>query len=203
MSEIVNGYCEIADVLALLRDFDPGDAADQDVIADMITETSRDIDRETGRTFYARSETHYLDVPYGRYLWLDDDLLTLTSLTNGDGVAIPLTEILQFPANATPKYKLTLKAYSDYTWQESTSQGREQALIAVGTWGYCVDTPADIRKACKEAVVSAYKRRFGNNITEGSTITAAGSIVTPSGWPKSVWDTVRRYKRVMSTLEPQ
>lgn len=201
---ITNGYCSLSNVLILLR-IGSNNAPDDSAIEDMITETSRDIDRETGRRFYATTETRYFNTPrLATQLWFDDDLLSITTLTNGDGTVIAAANYKLYPLNTSPKYKLALLPSSSLYFTTNANGNDLGAVSLAGSWGYCAtaSVPADIRKACKEAVVSALRRRFGNNITEGSKITAAGTVITPSGWPSSVWDTVKRYKKTFDSTEP-
>jgi len=65
---------------------------DDETLNDIITRASRLFDKLTRRTYYARTETRYYGVPDTRELALDDDLLTITTLTNGDGVVLTATE---------------------------------------------------------------------------------------------------------------
>ena len=111
-------------VYALLSDFrayktSPGtefttDSVDDGVIEIILVAVSRHIDEQTNRRFYPSVETHSFDIPDGtnddRMLWLDDDMLALTSLTNGNDTTIASTEYVLLPANLSPKYALRLRA---------------------------------------------------------------------------------------------
>lgn len=70
----------------------------------------------------------------GRILNLDDDLLEVTAIANGDGTAIASSSYVLRPSNVTPKYRIELLpsvgvqwAYTD-NWQDSISVS--------GVWGY-------------------------------------------------------------------
>ena len=69
---ITNGYATLPEFKAWV-DITSADAPDDGVIEDIIETASRHIDNTTGRTFYARTETRYYDVPDGRQIDLDDD----------------------------------------------------------------------------------------------------------------------------------
>ena len=69
-------------------------------------------------------------------LALDDDLLALDSVVNGNVVVIPLTELVTEPANLYPKHILRLKRGSDYRWLPGTNGEREQVIAVAGLWGY-------------------------------------------------------------------
>jgi hypothetical protein len=160
---------------------------DDGVIERMIDGASRYIDSETKRTFYARTETRLFDCPSGRTLWLDDDLLSITTLTNGDGVVITSTDYVLEAPNRYPKYAICLRDTSSLTWQPTSAGSYEQAISVLGTWGWLssptASVPPDIKMATEQIVVAAYHRRMGQNMTSTSTVTAAGVVITPEDIP--------------------
>lgn len=191
---ISNGYCTLDEFKKHLR-IETYDADDDATIETIIEGASRTIDNLAGRRFYAATATRYYDVPEGRDIMLDDDLLTITTLTNGDGTAITSTYYSLLPRNDTPKHQLQMKTTSIYSWAGSTSGDYEGVISIAGTWGYAATTPDDIRQACLEIALSAYKRRTGENLTGVSTITAAGIVITPQDIPGGALAIIRRYKR--------
>lgn len=189
---ITNGYTTLVKVKAL-ADITSTDATDDGYLEDLITQASRVIDNVTGRTFYARTETHYYDMPFSRELLVkDDDLLTVTSLTNGDGAVIPAAQYDLLPRNVSPKWAVRLKETSAYSWVSTSAGNIEGAITIAGTWGYSATTPADIESACNEIVVAAYHRRSGQNVTD-TTITSGGVVITPQGIPASARAILSRY----------
>jgi len=72
-------------------------------------------------------------------LLLDDDLLALDYVLNGNAEVIPLTELATEPANLYPKHLLRLKRGSNYRWQPGTNGEREQVIAVAGWWGYHPD----------------------------------------------------------------
>lgn len=194
---VVNGYCTLEDIQDLLR-IDSVDGGDDAVIEDMITRASRLIDGITRRTFYARTETHLYDVPWGRTLCIDDDdLLTITTLTNGDAEVLLVADYYLYPRNSSPKWQIVLKESSVKSWQPDSSSNTEGVISVAGTWGYSATTPKDIEAACLQIARADYMRRNGTNVTEESVITPAGSVITPSGIPKSALETLYRYRRLI------
>jgi len=169
---IINGYCTLDEFRDNLRagNTDLGeDSTDDTVIERIIQQTSRYIDAKTGRHFYPIVETRYFDTPENtlddRVLWLDDDLLAATTVTNGDDVALASTEYNLFPANEYPKYALRIKQSSDYYWQRDSSDNGEQVIDVLGFWGYHND----------------YARRAwfaGSTLNEGALLTAADVTLT-------------------------
>lgn len=114
---------------------------DDGLILSIIREASREIDRITRRKFYPRIETRTYDAPAGVELILDDDLLELTTLTNGDGTAITNANYKLYPLNDTPKYKIVLAPGSAFN--TSSTFGDLGAISVAGTWGYHRDYATD------------------------------------------------------------
>jgi hypothetical protein len=109
------------------------DARDDLVIDSLLKAASRFIDSQTARHFMPYIETRYYDVPSSRKLRLDDELLEVISITNGDGAVIPSTEYTYRPRNRSPYTAIHLNDDSTYFWTASTA-GAEIAITAV--WGY-------------------------------------------------------------------
>jgi len=70
------------------------------------------------------------------HLMLDDDLLALAEVENGDGNTIPLTDLITEPPNIYPKHILRIKQSSSYRWLPSSDGDREQVVAVTGWWGY-------------------------------------------------------------------
>ena len=191
---ITNGYATL-EKFKLWADIASTDANDDSVIEDLVELASRYIDHKTGRTFYARTETRYFDVPGSRELRLDDDLLTITTLTNGDDTSIANTEYNFIPKNVAPYYAIKLKASSSAYWTFDSDGNSEFVISVAGTWGYVATTPDDIKSACLMIAVGAYKKRFGENVSSTATITAAGVVLTPQDIPSHAADIIRLFVR--------
>lgn len=194
---ITNGYTTLAAQKAAMIPNGATNTADDGVIESMITQASRIFDGETLRTFYARTETHYYDCPAdGRTLdILDDDLLTVTTLTNGDGSVITSTTYALRPRNTTAKNQIVLNLLGTTLFTISTTTGTEDAISVLGTWGYSSTTPADVEAAVIDIVTNAYHRRFGVNTEGAATVTGSGVVITPRDIPDSAWRTIARYRR--------
>lgn len=191
---ISNGYCTLDEFKKHLT-ITTYDADDDAAIENIIEGSSRLIDNLAGRWFYPKTETRYFDVPAGREIELDEDLLTVTTLTNGDDTVITSTYYSLIPRNSTPKHSLIMKTTSIYNWTGNSSGDTEGVISIAGTWGYAATTPDDIRQACLEIALSAYKRRTGENTTGVATVTAAGVVITPQDIPGGALSIIRRYKR--------
>jgi hypothetical protein len=114
------------------------DTTDDAVIDLILDSASRLIDAECNRTFYPRIETHYFSVPdpNDNELMLDDDLLAITTLTNGDATAVSSSDYNLLPRNLYPKYSVSLLGSSSVYW-EWDSEGNDEFVISIlGMWGY-------------------------------------------------------------------
>lgn len=138
---ITNGYGTLAEFKARYIQGTPAvDAARDSTIEQSIQAVSRLIDNYCGRTFYIRTETHYYDLPRsnsGDLFIYDDDLLTISGLTNGDGTTIVSGNYQLLPLNATPKYAIHIKDLAGIFWMESPTTGQTGCITIAGTWGYC------------------------------------------------------------------
>lgn len=191
---ITNGYATLADFKAY-KDISTTDSVDDGVIEKMIEAASRWLDVSIGRTFYARTETHYFDVPSGRELTLDDDLLTVTTLTNGDGTVLTTSHYNLVPKNKSPYYAVRLKETSTYLWQMDTNGNTESVISLAGTWGYSSTAPDDIEQACLELAGNMYARRTGQQTDGVASVTAAGVVLQPRDIPGWVRGVIGSYKR--------
>lgn len=97
---IINGYCTLDDFKKFITASGHSlnaDDIDDLVIEDIIERASRKFDGLCGRHFYPRVDTRYYSVPDDDILWLDDDLLAVTTLTNGDANTIASTNYHLLP----------------------------------------------------------------------------------------------------------
>lgn len=201
---ITNGYATL-DQFKALKDISSNDAADDLYIEDLIERASRMIDSICGRWFYADTQTRYYDVPVpaSRELVLDADLLTVTTLTNGDDSVIASTEYNLWPLNGYPKRSIKLKGSSVYYWAMDSAADIEGVITVAGTWGFVDRTATDavsarvIQNTQYAALNIAhmwYHDRFGRNSAGQTIVTPAGIIQTPAGAiPRSAWEAIKPY----------
>lgn len=191
---ITNGYLTLANYKATYA-IDSTDTTDDGAIERLIELASRYIDDKTGRTFYTRTATKYYDYPQSRKLKLDDDLLGITTLTNGDSTEIANTEYHLLPYNNPPYYIIKLTDVTTTYWQRSSAGSTEKIIQVAGTWGYASSCPNDIEEITAEIVKNAYNRRFGENMSGTATITGAGVVITPSDISGIAKDVINHYRR--------
>lgn len=110
--------------------------ADDGLLLALIGTAARLIDAYTGRRFYPVRQTHAYSCDNPARLLLQDDLLTLHSLTNGDGSVLSPAVYHLHPAAAAVKSSIML----DRTQTAFIHTGDPLDAITVdGTWGYHPD----------------------------------------------------------------
>ena len=179
---ITNGYCTLPEFKAYITARGQTlatDATDDSVIEALIEKVSRDIDQESQRTYYARTETHYFDVPEDSQteLELGDDLLTVTTLTNGDDTVITSSYYTLYPLNAGRYRTLKLKQSSGYIWLSDSNGDTDGVISIAGTWGFYAIVPDNINGLCKAVVRKEYMR-YGPGESGVAPVTAAGVVIT-------------------------
>jgi hypothetical protein len=196
---ITNGYCTLAEFKAY-ADITTTDATDDAFLEDAIEAASRLIDAQTRRHFYAATETRYFDVPAGQVddsiLYLDEDLLAITTLTNGSSGTTAAASYRLLPPNASPKWGVKLRPSSGLSWDSDTAGDSEQAISIAGTWGYSSTTPDDIKQACL-LIANAYRQKRSGQSVEGITrVTGAGVVIEAGDIPKDAARLIQGYKKV-------
>ncbi len=174
---------------------------DTDLLTEAIEDAQQYIDSQTNRHFEAETATRYydktaIDNDDNRLLNLyRDDLLTVTTLTNGDSssTVIAAANYWLVPRNEGPPYHgILLKTNIDDYWQWDT----DYWVSVAGTWGYSATVPDDIRRAT--AVLAAYfYRQKDAAMFETTAIVESGAIAIPQGIPATVDRIINRYKRLI------
>ena len=127
-------YCTVQDLRSTYLGAER--TADDVLLLDMVRAVCRDMDDLSVKRHFPRVETRYFDVPSDRELDLDDWLLAVTTLTNGDAAAIASSEYNLHPKNQTPYRALRLKAGSDVAWEPDSDGNTESVIALAGVWGY-------------------------------------------------------------------
>lgn len=202
---ITNGYCTLDELKRELA-IDSLHTLDDAVLEAAIEDASRAIDAYCARQFYAASASQTYSVPeYGeRTLWLDDDWLSVSSVTNGDSTSIAASLYDLWPLNAVSKVALRLKDNAN-TWWSGTSGGDEFGVITVaGSTGYVNRAAADVKSAAiisntkRAALIIAtafYRKRTGQE-TQAATVTGAGVVLTQQGIPRDAAQLLEGYRRL-------
>ena len=200
---LTNSYVALDEFLAL-PELDKAQPLDDVFIERLLERCSRELDGDTGWWFYAAQQTRYYDTPRGRCLKLDQPLLAVTTITNGDNSTLEATEYTLYPLNGTSKNEIRLKQTTSASWQ-STSGGDTEGTISVnGRWGYVDRNATDPESATvisntKSAVLmlalSLYKKRYGIGTDGVAQVTGSGVVITPRDKSREYWAIVEIYRR--------
>lgn len=194
-------YAARADVFAY-GEFSATEQADvtiQGRIDDLIAQVSLRFDRLAKRAIVASGDsTRYFDLrewQEGRLLYLDDFLVAVTSITNGDGATIVSDKYTLLPLNSERKTGIRLKADSGISWVYS----EDVPIAIVGEWAFYPSgsVPEDIKLACVKAVWSEYKMRDIAVDSDEPIVTQHGAVIMPNRWSKDVWNILQSVMKVL------
>ena len=164
----------------------------------LIARAAAFIDDQTGRQFEAASETRYYDptdpeVVNGRFLYLDKDLVSVTTLTNGDSDVLTVTtEYILQPYNDGPPYHtVQLIESGGIYWTYDTDP--EIAITLLGSWGYQAAAPTSIAEACALQAAWYYRAREAGP-DQDRTIIANGVVIAPASVPMLVDEMIAPYR---------
>lgn len=179
--------------LSQLRQYLGGTASADDVLLRAcLDRATAEIDTHCRRRFDASGTAtrEYDDgCVSGEYLWLDDDLLSVSTLTNGNGVEIAADGYWLEPRNISPASIIRLK--SSEVWSFNTD-GR---IEVEGIWGYSTTPPGDIVQATLRLGAYIYRQRDAQ-VFETTADVSAGIMTIPMGVPKDVELILKPYRRM-------
>lgn len=170
-------------------------AKDDALLSSLIDAAQSAVELYTGRTFEASADSiRYFDPrdAVDGWLWLDEDLAAITSITNGDGQ--PVTAYVTQPATNGPFYAIKPKASSGQRW--SYRSDPEDAIAIEGRWAYSVTPPAAIKQATMRLAAYYYRQKDAQvfDVTANPDI---GVVQVPQGIPADVRILLDRYRRLV------
>lgn len=135
------------------------------------TQTRRYDAQNYTRTLYGRlpdsHDAKYVESRSGKKLWLDADLISLTTLMNGNDTEIPTTEVFLYPLQGPPYRWIEIKEHSTYSFTYVNTP--QSAFAVTGEWG---DTRASsvelVKLACKAWVAMLLDDDLGKGIQSKS-----------------------------------
>lgn len=142
------------------------------------------VEEYTGRVFVAASTTKTFEAcaPYvsgdKRRLNLFTDLVSVTSITNGDGSVLSASDYSLYP-DAAPYYEIHLDRRGVRTWQSHV-----QAISIEGSWGYSAACPDSVFHVILELCQFAYNALHSGS--GGPTLVSSrqtGMVVGPDTLP--------------------
>lgn len=188
-------YCTNTDVKTYLGISGSGDDT---LLTALCTRAQAMVDRYCNRTFEASSNTNRTfdavrDVS-GRVLYLDEDLASINSVTNGDATTVTAAQYVTEPRVATPYYALRLLDSVNISWTYTTDH--ENAITVSGKWAYSTAAPADIVHATIRWAAYLYRQKDASTFD----VTAApdlGVITVPQGIPADIEKLLAPYRKVV------
>lgn len=163
-------------------------SGDDTLIGTLITAAQAWIDAYTGRTFEASADAErYFDcvagVIEGRRLWLDRDLCSITTITNGDSTEVTSAQYVTRPRNDTPYYAIDLLSSAGIYW--TYTDDVEDAITVDGKWAYSASAPSDVAQACTRLAAYLYQQKDAQ-VFDTTAMPEAGVITVPQGMPRDV-----------------
>ena len=170
---------------------------DDALLQSLLDRVTKRIEVYTRRVFEAATATRYYepDALVNGVLWLDDDLVSITTLSNGDSDAteIESDEYWLMPRNAGPPYwGIRLLSAADSSWEWDT----DCWVSVLGTWGYCASPPADVVHATLRWGQYCYLQKDAP-VFETIAMPEAGIIAIPQGIPADVVEILKPYRRLV------
>lgn len=150
-------------------------------LARLIEDVCRAADVHCGRRFYDEIATRYYDGNGEASLWIEDDLLSVTTLKvdeDGDGVyektLTANTDYWLYPDNETPKRRIDINPQSSNI--TTFASGRRRIQL-VGVFGFSQETEASgtLGAAITTTDGTSVTMAGGHGLTGGETIVPAGS----------------------------
>lgn len=191
---ITNGYASLTEFKAY-AEIVSTNSGDDTMLEDIIEAASRYIDKITSRTFYGVTATRLFDLPAGPVLYLDEDLITVTTLTNGDGSTIAAANYWLHPLNTSPKYAIQLKQSTSLSWLPSSAGDSVGCISVAGTWGYSATAPDNIKLACL-LIANSYRQQRSGMGVQSATVTPGGIVIQDAEIPRPAWAIIRDYRKV-------
>lgn len=182
-------YCSVE----LLAEYLGIDVTTDDALLERLLDTAtKIIDSETGRTFSASDTTRYFsaDSVFGDTIYFDSDICAITTVTNGDSVAVSANNYITHPRNETPYYAIQMKTGSSVSWIVSG----DYEVSITGKWTYSATPHDDIVHCCCRLAAYLYRQKDNANDLDRA-IVAGNSTILPAKLPADIAQVLRPYKR--------
>lgn len=122
----------------------------------------------------------------GAQLFFDNQwIISITSVTNGDGVSVSSSSYVTEPRNTGPWYGLRMKASASSIWTFSTDP--EDAIAIVGKWAYALSAPDYIVQATIRLAAYLYRQKDNaGGEADRPLLTGDGVTIMPQALPADV-----------------
>lgn len=187
-------YCKPADIAQYL-DLDGSDDA---LLDSLIARAQAIIDAFCHRTFEASTTPvartfDAIDDVDGDILYLDTDLYSITSITNGDGTTVVSSQYVTEPRRSPPYYAIKIRSDASVSWTYSTYH--EGAISISGRWAYSASAPSDIKQACVRLTTWLYRQKDTTADVDRPLLAGDGTIVMPQSLPNDILAMIAPYRR--------
>lgn len=175
-----------------------GSGEDDTLIAQMVDAIDAAINAYCHRTLVATSDTtRYFTVgrdTEGFWLWFDDCIASITTVTNGDSVVVSSSEYVTSPANEAPYHGIKILSSAGKAWTYSTDP--DNAISVAGKWGYFAAVPDDVEQAAKRWVTFLYRQKDTSVDIDRPLLTDSGVTIMPAQAPNDVKQLLAPYRRL-------
>lgn len=187
--------CSLADLKEYLS-IPTVETEDDELLQRLINASGEFIENETGRVFAdpgsdAAMSLSLENIDHKGVLHFTSDLLSLTTVTNGDGTTIPDTEYELLPLNATTKRGLRIKNSSEYYWSFDYDDSR---IILLGRWAYSAVVPYTIQQAAVRLASYLYRQKDTSDGIDRPILAGDGNIIMPTKLPTDVMRLIDGYR---------
>lgn len=164
---------------------------EDDSLQTYLDQAQAELDAQCGKSFEAATQTRYYracDIAWGnsRKLLLDKWLLTVTTLTNGDGTVISSSDYWLMPRGIAPFDAIELKSTASWAF------GTDGEISVAGTWGFMATADDRVKRVTMRLAEFFYQKR---GTTGESQIIGEGQIVVAAQYPKDVQDFITAERR--------
>lgn len=157
------------------------------------------IERHTNRRFEVTTDTTryftYGRDTDGRTLYLDEDLCSITTVTNGDGAVIASTSYVVIPRNRPPWHEIKMKNSVSTFW--TYEDDPEDAISITGKWGWSTAPSDDIKRVCKRLAVFFYRSK-DSQVFDMTAFTEGGTARINRRIPSDVIEMLAPYVKVIT-----
>ena len=197
-------YATLADFKSYITEMTGGvqttfTTAENTLLQSFLDQADAEIYSQTGRTFGQgdSGHTHYytMDDVDGDTLWLADDLVSVTSITNGDGTSVTAGQYWLLPMNVAVTEQnayrgsyYAIKLKSGYAWTVPT----DARITVVGRFGFMQGAPSDVIRASMRLAYWFWAKR---NETGATDVAGEGLTQQSDSYPADVRAVMSRYKR--------
>jgi len=122
------------------------------------------------------------------------EIISVTSITNGDGETVGSGDYLLRPTSGPPYYMIELDADAGLVWWRG-SDGAGVVTIVASSLGYSATCPDDVFLAILETVGVLYRARATGGLGTVTTATRQGLIIQPGIMPPHILFLLNSYRR--------